>query len=67
MPGDTLKMIMEKDTDGDGHLWACRGAGKGCKRNLTRAKTKHCEDCVAASDPNETLEHLIARLKRGDS
>lgn len=63
----SLKMIMEKGSDGVCRLWACRGAGKGCKRNLTRVKTVHCEDCVAAHDPEETLEHLAARMKRGDA
>jgi len=47
-------------------LWACRGDGKGCKRNEYRKRDKHCDDCVLAS-PEETLEQLQARIDRGDA
>jgi len=66
-----LKLIMERV----GHhgrasnsfvMWACRGEGRGCKRNLHRSDAKHCEDCVRA-DENETVGDLHNRLKRGDA
>lgn len=71
MSGKTLQMILERIAPGGDpdcfQLWACRGEGRGCKRNGHREKKKHCEDCVLAGDPNETLEHLQARLDRGDA
>lgn len=65
-----LSFIMEKT--GDGHtpndftLFACRGAGRGCKRNKFRQMKVHCPDCVEAM-PTETLKQLKARLARGDA
>jgi len=47
-------------------MWACRGAGKGCKRNATRAVAKHCDDCILP-DENETVENVKKRLDRGDA
>lgn len=67
---ENLEMIMERVGAGAGTenfaMWACRGAGRGCKRNATRARKKHCDDCVAARN-DETLEQLLARMKRGDA
>lgn len=66
-----LEFIMEKVGPGsdasDFALYACRGIGRGCKRNTTREKKVHCDDCVLADDPNETLEHFKARMERGDA
>lgn len=65
-----LEFIMERTGPGSGPenfaLWACRGAGKGCTRNVHRNSKKHCEDCVLAGDASETLEQLQKRLLRGD-
>ncbi len=61
-----LKMILYRDGDGKMKLWACRGAGKGCKRNRYR-KAVPCDDCVPAHDGNETIEQLQARIARGDA
>ena len=36
-------------------MWACRGTGKGCKRNLTRESRKHCDDCLLMRN-EETLQ-----------
>ncbi len=47
-------------------LLACRGEGKGCKRNKFREAKAGCEDCVLA-DPKETMGELQARLKKGDA
>ncbi len=61
-----LERIKQGDTVDCFQMWACRGEGKGCKRNRHREKSKHCEDCILP-DENETLENLKARLKRGDA
>lgn len=66
-----INFIMERVGSGndvsDFRLFACRGAGRGCKRNLHRSKAKHCDDCVPADDPNETLQAFKARMQRGDA
>lgn len=66
-----VQFIMERVAPGSApecfKMWACRGAGRGCTRNTHRAKKAHCADCVGADDPNETLEQLMARMKRGDA
>lgn len=62
-----LDMILHRDVDGKLKLWACRGAGKGCKRNETRRNKAPCDDCLPAHDENETLGDLVKRLERGDA
>jgi hypothetical protein len=59
-----LTLIMEV-IDGVPHGWACRGEGRGCKRNITRRKAKHCEDCLETRN-DETIGDVLDRLKRGD-
>lgn len=66
MSAPKLDMILHRDIDGQMKLWACRGTGKGCKRNRFR-KSIPCEDCVPAHDGNETLEQLQGRIARGDA
>ena len=66
-PRASLQLIMEKGGDGVLRVWACRGVGKGCPRNRHRSRKVHCEDCVAATDPSETLEHLVERVARGEA
>lgn len=65
-----LEMILVKVGKGnspeDFKLYACRGAGKGCKRNTYRARKKQCDDCVEARD-EETMQQLMDRLARGDA
>ena len=62
-----LQMILEKIQEGDEpscfQLWACRGEGRGCRRNIFRSKKKHCEDCVLARN-EETLGELVKRIER---
>lgn len=48
-------------------MWACRGAGKGCKRNKTRKNLKPCEDCFGPLPEDMTLEEVTERLSRGDA
>jgi len=66
-----LTFIMERTGPGRGEenfrLWACRGEGRGCQRNKHRANAKHCDDCLPADNPNETLAEFQARLQRGDA
>lgn len=70
MSDSALKMILERIGPGSGpenfQMWACRGEGRGCKRNTHRNAAKHCEDCFLP-DENETLGDLQKRLKRGDA
>jgi hypothetical protein len=61
-----LQFIMER-TAGKLVLWACRGAGRGCPRNRFRTRKRHCDDCVACDNPNETVEQVQERLRRGDA
>lgn len=65
-----LDLILERVSPGHGvenfHFWACRGTGRGCKRNLAREKKKHCDDCVS-THVGETIGDLHDRMKRGDA
>lgn len=63
----SITFILDRNDAGQLMLFACRGAGKGCRRNLNRRKAKHCDDCLPANDPKETIEHFKARLERGDA
>ncbi|MDE2101676.1 MAG: hypothetical protein KGL39_30800 [Patescibacteria group bacterium] len=66
-----IKLIMEKvgggNTPADFMFWACRGEGRGCHRNKFRSRQKHCDDCVIADNPKETLGELQKRINRGDA
>lgn len=66
-----LEFILEKvgpgNDESDFRLFACRGKGRGCRRNSHREKKTHCDDCVPADDPNETLEAFKTRMQRGDA
>ena len=61
-----LDMILHRKRDGNFGLWACRGEGRGCKRNRYR-KSIPCDDCVGPLPEQETIEHLLDRLRRGDA
>lgn len=65
-----LDMILVKVGPGnkpeDFKLYACRGEGKGCKRNTFRARKKQCDDCVEGRD-EETMQQLMDRMERGDA
>lgn len=65
-----VEFIMERvgpgNTVHDFAMWACRGEGRGCKRNKHRTKAKHCEDCLPTND-NDTVGEIAERLKRGDA
>lgn len=66
-----IQFILEKTGNGkNAHnyaLFACRGEGRGCSRNKYRSRLKHCDDCVATNNGNETLAELNTRLQRGDA
>lgn len=47
--------------------WACRGVGKGCKRNTFRKTKKHCADCFGPLDPGLSLAQVKRMLDRGDA
>lgn len=61
-----VDFIMEKTPGGELQLWGCRGEGKGCKRNKFRSARKHCQDCVLADNPEETLADFEKRLRLGN-
>lgn len=74
MSEQRLNLIMERIRPGKRpecfRLWACRGEHKGCTREQMRSKRgagRHCADCVPADDMQETLEHLVDRLNRGEA
>ena len=61
-----LKLLMFR-RGGAVKVAACRGLAKGC--NVTqkvRGTLGPCEDCVPCDDPNETLEAVMARIRRGN-
>jgi hypothetical protein len=62
-----LQTILYRDTDGELKLWACRGVGKGCKRNKTRTNAKPCDDCFGPLDESMTLEQVHDRITKGDA
>lgn len=65
-----IKMFLERihhtDEPSSFQLWACRGEGRGCRRNSFRTHKKHCEDCVLARD-DETIQQLMTRIQRADA
>jgi hypothetical protein len=65
---ENLRLILEGDgKTGLTHAWACRGDGKGCKRNTFRKRSTHCDDCMGPLPPDMTLEQVRARLDHGDA
>lgn len=61
-----LRLMLDVNPeDGARRMYACRGVGKGCKRNLLRdpKSQKICADCVLARD-EETIGELQERLAR---
>lgn len=63
-----LRLILEGDLEPDSlQAWACRGNGKGCRRNRFRKQSKHCDDCFGPLSPDMTLEQVKARLGQGDA
>ncbi len=61
-----LKMILARDATGAFRLRACRGEGKGCKRNRYR-KSVPCVDCVGPLPETMTLGEVHEKLMRGDA
>jgi hypothetical protein len=62
-----LNMILARDGAGAFQLWACRGHGKGCKRNLFRKSTKPCDDCMGPLPPTVTIGEVYRRMQKGDA
>jgi hypothetical protein len=63
-----LTLIMFKRRNGQYRLAACRGENKGCERmRREKAPKKPCADCIPCEDMNETVEHVLERIKRGDA
>jgi hypothetical protein len=60
--GAPIRLFLDKELN-QFSLYACRGAGKGCKRNEFRDPTsqKACEDCVLTRN-TETIRELQDRL-----
>lgn len=62
-----LHLILEKHLGGQVETWACRGEGKGCKRNRYRTSRVHCEDCLGPLAKKATLADVQRQLERGDA
>jgi hypothetical protein len=62
-----LDLILARDRANKFALWACRGAGKGCKRNSHRARSVPCEDCFGPLPEQLTLAEVIQRIEKGDA
>lgn len=62
-----LQLVMANDERNRLQLWACRGEGKGCKRNKYRTTKKPCDDCVGPLPRNMTLEQVQKKLEQGDA
>jgi hypothetical protein len=65
--GGKLEMILHRNADGEFEVHACRGTGKGCKRNGYREKKTPCEDCWGPLDESMTLGEVQDRLAKGDA
>jgi hypothetical protein len=66
MDAPKLELVVEKLINGQLVAYACRGVGRGCKRNKLRERKVHCDDCVLCDD-QESLGELVERLRRGDA
>lgn len=62
-----LELILYKNSADKFELWACRGVGKGCKRNGYRDKKKPCDSCFGPLPETMTLGEVQDKLKRGDA
>lgn len=62
-----INMILARDNAGQLQLWACRGNGKGCRRNLYRSAAKPCDDCMGPLPGNMTLADVQKRITQGDA
>ena len=62
-----LSLILDRDRAGTLQLWACRGVGKGCRRNTFRTTKARCDDCYGPLPNEMTLEQVQAQLERGDA
>lgn len=62
-----LELILQRDNDGKLKLWACRGGGKGCKRNKYRQSRTACPDCFGPLPDNMTLGEVQNKLAKGDA
>lgn len=60
-------IILDRNSRGEIQGWACRGEGKGCKRNTNRAVQKPCVDCYGPLDPRMTMGEVLHRLRQGDA
>ena len=67
MEDPKLDLILADDQAGKKRLWACRGEGKGCKRNKFRTSKAPCIDCMGPLDEKLTLEQVVEKLKQGDA
>jgi len=54
-----LELIVAKDEAGANRLYACTGAGRGCKRNKYRQHAVPCDDCVGPLPAGITLQQAI--------
>lgn len=67
---DKMEFILERVAPGRlpscFKMYACRGEGKGCKRNSFRDKKIHCDDCLETNDA-QTLGEIQELIKRGDA
>lgn len=62
-----LDLILDRSPEGVFSMFACRGEGKGCKRNSHRESKVRCDDCVGPLAPEMTLEEVEQRLARGEA
>jgi hypothetical protein len=62
-----LNLIMDRDAANELRLWACRGDGKGCRRNSFRSIKRACENCLGPLPENMTLAEVQKQLERADA
>lgn len=67
MADKNLDLILHKETNGQFRMYACRGEGKGCKRNRYLNRKKPCGDCVGPLDEKLTIAEVQERLAKGDA
>jgi len=67
MTESKLDLILHKTEYNKFQMFACRGEGKGCKRNRFLKRKKPCRDCVGPLDEKLTIGEVQRILKRGDA
>lgn len=62
-PEHRLSLVMEAHLGRQVEVWACRGEGRGCRRNGFRVNKVHCDDCLGPLPKGLTLEQVRNQIR----